>query len=165
MPKDWNQYHRVLVDSSKTVLLRFYERQPKDSVIAIGYVFELGNVSPQFDLCANIGKCHDEREDVRWNSGDYTFPAGLLGLVDELGSEWTKINDHLHEAAEDEQEGGEIYRGLTGISCRSLVDLARSGLLGNASRLDFNVSEVNDALAVVIDRNRAIHAQLTTANR
>src|SRR5947207_1099701 len=164
MPEDWNHYHRALVDSSKAVLLRFYERQPKDSVIAIGYVFELGNVSPQFDLCANVGKCHDEREDARWNSGDYTFPAGLLGLVDELGSEWTRINDHLHEAAEDQEEDGEIYRGLVAISCRSLVDLARSGSLGNAVRLDFNVSEVNDLLAAVIDRNRAIHAQLTAGN-
>jgi len=59
MFEDWTHYHRVLVDSSKAVLLCFYERHPKDSVIASGYVFELRNVSPQFDLCANVGECHD----------------------------------------------------------------------------------------------------------
>jgi len=164
MFEDWTHDHRVLVGSSKAVLLRFYERHPKDSVIAIGYVFELRNVSPRFDLCANVGECHDEREEVRWNSGDYTFPAGLLGSVHELGSAWTQINDHLHEAAQEEEEDGEIYRGLVAISCRSLVGLARLGLLGNSARLDFNVSEVYDPLAVVIARNRAIHAQLTAKN-
>ena len=46
---------------------------------------------------------------------------------------------------------------------RALVDLARSGVLGDPTRLDFNVSEVGDDLAVVIVRNRLIHEQITRA--
>jgi hypothetical protein len=163
MPEDWDHYHRVLVDSSRAVLLRFHEKAPKESVIAVGYVFELWNASPQFDLCADVGTQDDQREEVRWNSGDYEFPAGLLGVADELGSEWTEISARLHQSAEDQTGDGEIYRGLIDISCRALVDLARSGVLGDPTRLDFNVSEVGDDLAVVIVRNRLIHEQITRA--
>src|SRR6185369_8709791 len=160
MPENWDQNHRVLVDSSKAVLLRFYEEQPKEGVIAVGYVFELWNASPQFGLCANVGTQHDQRRDIRWNSGDYTFPAGLLGEVNELGSEWTEISARLHQSAEDQDGDGEIYRGLIDISCRAIVDLARSGAFSDPTRLDFNVSEVSDDLEAVIARNRLIHEQL-----
>jgi len=163
MPEDWDHHQCVLVDASKAVLLRFYEKHPKESVIAIGYVFELWNASPQFDLCANVGSRHDEREDVRWNSGDYQFPAGLLGAVDELGAEWVQISERLHQAAKDQDGDGEVYRGLTDISCRALVDLARSRLFVDPTRLDFNVSEVGDFTDVVITRNRSIHEQLKKA--
>ncbi|HBJ84161.1 MAG TPA: hypothetical protein DDZ88_09895 [Verrucomicrobiales bacterium] len=162
MTEDWDHYRRVLVDASKTVLRRFYERRAKEEVIAIGYVFELWNASPQFDLCANVGARHDEREEVRWNSGDYKFPAGLLSSVDELGTNWTQISERLHQAAADQDGDGEVYQGLIGIACRALVDLARSGLFGDPTRLDFNVSEVSDSTDVVVARNRSIHEQLKT---
>jgi hypothetical protein len=162
--EDWDHHQRVLVDASKAVLLRFFEKHPKESVIAIGYVFELWNASPQFDLCANVGSRHDDREEVRWNSGDYQFPAGLLGgTINELGAEWVQISDRLHLAAEDEIGEGEVYRGLIDISCRALVELARTGLFGDPTRLDFNVSEVGDSTEMVRIRNRSIHEHFTKA--
>ncbi len=163
MPEDWNYYQRILVNASKAVLLRFYEKHPNEKLIAIGYVFELWNLSPQFDLCGNIGACHSEPHEVRWNSGDYRFPAGLLNIVDELGTEWTQITQRLHQAAEGQDRSGEVYRGLIEISCGALVDLSRSGLFEDSARLDFNVSEVDDSWEVVVARNRTIHEQLTKA--
>lgn len=163
MPEDWQHHQRVLVSASEAVLLRFYEKHAAESLTAVGYVFELWNLSPQFDLCANIGPRQDERDEVRWNSGDYEFPAGLLNTVDELGPEWTQINERLHKAAEGQDRDGDVYRGLIEISCGALVDLSKSGLICNPSRLDFNVSEVDDSLDVVVARNRTIHDHLAKA--
>jgi hypothetical protein len=163
MPEHWDHHQRVLVAASKAVLRRFFEKHPKESVIAIGYVFELWNASPQFDLCANVGSRHDDREEIRWNSGNYQFPAGLLGTIDELGAEWVQISYRLHQAAEDQEGHGEVYRGLIDISCRALIDLARSGLFGDPARLDFNVSEVGDSTDVVSTRSRSIHEHITKA--
>lgn len=161
MPEDWNHYRQVLVEASKEVFRRFKEKHASKQLIAIGYVFELWNASPQFDLCANVGAQHDQREEIRWNSGDYMFPAGLLGVVDELGEEWQQIMDRLHQSAEDQQANGEIYRGLITICCDSMAELANSGEFSNPLLLDFNVSEVNDNLDKVIARNHSIHEQLT----
>ncbi len=163
MPEDWNHYQQVLVEASKEVFRRFKEKHASKRLIAIVYVFELWNASPQFDLCANVGDQHDPREEIRWNSGDYIFPAGLLGVVDELGSKWQQIIEHLHRSAQDQDADGEIYRGLIEISCRSMAELANLGKFSDSSLLDFNVSEVNDDLGLVIARDHSIHEQLTKA--
>lgn len=160
MPEDWNHHQQVLVKASKEVFRRFKEKHASKRLIAVGYVFELWNASPQFDLCANVGAQHDQREEIRWNSGDYIFPAGLLGAVDELGSDWQQIMDQLHQSAQDQETDGEIYRGLIDICCKSMAELAKSGEFTNPALLDFNVSEVNDDLNEVIARNHSIHEQL-----
>lgn len=161
MSDDWQSRLEVLVKASKPVIKQFFERHERDELLAVGYVFELWNAGPQFDLVAHIGQ--PIQTEYRWNSGEYSFPAGLLNAVDELGSEWTAIIDRLHSEAQAQEEGGpesEIYKGLIDISCSAMVRLARSGIFGAIERLDFNVSEVNDPLEVVRARNDLIHAQL-----
>ena len=153
-------YRRLLVESTRVVLSRFFQTHSPRDLIAIGYVFELWNASPQFDLCAHTGSHHDERLEIRWNSGDYNFPAGLLGTIDELGPEWGGIVERLHQEAEDQDQSGEVYRALTEVACGALIEVAREGILGDTTKLDFNVSEVNDPLELVMERDRLIHLQI-----
>lgn len=136
MPEDWHRHQRVLVEASKAVLQRFYEKPSNEKLIAIGYVFELWNLSPQFDLCGNIGTDHSERQELRWNSGDYKFPAGLLNTVNEVGAEWAQTIERLHKAAGGQDRCGEVYRGLIEISCGALVDLSSSGVFEDPARLE-----------------------------
>ena len=161
MSEEWQARLDVLVEASKPVIERFFERHDPGELVAVGYVFELWNAGPQFDLVGHVGATI--KEENRWNSGEYAFPAGLLNGVDELGSEWTAIMERLHTEAEAQEEDGEegaVYKGLIDVSCAAMVRLARSGLFGSAERLDFNVSEVNDPLEIVRERNDLIHAQL-----
>jgi hypothetical protein len=159
MPEQWPQYQQVLLDSSRRVIKTFLSQHTDDKLLAIGFVFELWNNTPQFDLCAHTGDEPSEDPEVRWNSGDYSFPARLLGLRDELGPEWTAINTHLHQLAKNEDESGEIYQGLIDISIQTMIALKQEGFFGKATHLDFNISEVGDALETVRERNQMIHAK------
>jgi hypothetical protein len=77
MSENWENHLQILVASSEQVLKQFFQKHPPEEVIVVGYVFELWNSGPQFDLVANLGIKPHDRHDIRWNSGDYTFPAGL----------------------------------------------------------------------------------------
>ena len=43
---------------------------------------------------------------------------------------------------------------------QKLIEVAREGILGDTTKLDFNVSEVNDPLELVMERDRLIHLQI-----
>ncbi len=128
--------------------------------MAIGYVFELGNSSPQFDLCANVSGSrdfvHEFDDDDWWNSGDYKVPAGLLDSGTELGNEWRAANLKLHTIAGNGHSFSKIYDGIVSISCKSLIDLATRDVLPNPMSLDYNVSEVGDELPLVASRHAMI---------
>lgn len=159
MPEPWPQHQQVLLASSRRVIQKFLAQNSGEPLLAIGFVFELWNNTPQFDLCAHTGDEPSEDPEVRWNSGEYSFPAGLLGVRDELGPEWTAINTHLHQLAKNEDTSGEIYQGLITISCQTMALLKQEGLFGDATALDFNIAEVGDPVEKVQERNRLIHGQ------
>jgi len=160
MTPDWTRLEELLIDSSETAIRRFVASIEKRKLLAIGYVFELGNNSPQFDLCANVSGSrdfvHDFDDEDRWNSGDYEYPAGLLDSRCELGSEWNAANKELHAIANDDDSFGAIYDGIVGISCNSLIDLAIRRVLPRPLNLDYNVSEVGDDLSLVASRHASI---------
>ena len=160
MPSDWTNLEKLLIDSSEAAIRRFVASLKEHRLLAIGYVFELGNNSPQFDLCANITGSRDSVEDLddddRWNSGDYEYPAGLLDSSNELGNEWNTAVEKLHEIANDAHSFPEIYNGIVRISCNSLIDLATRGVLPSPLALDYNVSEVGDDLQLVASRHASI---------
>lgn len=160
MPPDWTSLEKLLIDSSEVAIRRFVASLKQRSLLAIGYVFELGNHSPQFDLCANVSGSrdfvHELDDDDRWNSGDYEYPAGLLDSRTELGNEWNAASAKLHAIASDEQSFPAIYDGIVTISCNSLIGLATRGVLPSPLELDYNVSEVGDDLSLVASRHELI---------
>lgn len=160
MPADWSFLEKLLIDSSEIAIRRFVASLKQRRLLAIGYVFELGNKSPQFDLCANVSGnrdfVHEFDDDDRWNSGDYEYPAGLLDSRTELGNEWNSANEKLHAIAGDDHSFAAIYEGVVRISCNSLIDLATRGVLPSPLELDYNVSEVGDDLPLVASRHELI---------
>lgn len=160
MTPDWSNLEKLLIDSSEAAICRFVASLNERRLLAIGYVFELGNNSPQFDLCANVSGrrdfVHEFDDDDRWNSGDYEYPAGLLDSKCELGSEWNAATKELHAIANDDDSFSAIYDGIVGISCNSLIDLAVRGVLPCPLTLDYNVSEVGDDLSLVASRHTMI---------
>jgi hypothetical protein len=88
------------------------------------------------------------------------FSSRSLHAPDELGAEWTLISERLHQIAETQDETGEICNGLIDISRRAMIELSRAGVLGDWRRLDFNISEVNDSVDLVVHRNKMIHEHL-----
>lgn len=160
MTTDWPILEKLLIDSSEAAIRRFLASLKHRRLLAIGYVFELGNISPQFDLCANVSGSrdfvHKFDDDDRWNSGDYEYPAGLLDPRTELGNEWNTANVKLHSIASDDHSFSEIYDGIVRISCNSLIDLATRDVLPTPLSLDYNVSEVGDELPLVASRHALI---------
>lgn len=160
MPADWSFLEKLLIESSEVAIRRFVASLKQRRLLAIGYVFELGNNSPQFDLCANVPGnrdfVHEFEDDDRWNSGDYEYPAGLLDSRTELGNEWNSANAKLHAIASDDHSFNAIYEGIVRISCNSLIDLATRGVLPSPLELDYNVSEVGDDLPLVASRHEMI---------
>jgi hypothetical protein len=156
----WEKCKGLLLDGTRSAIEAFFKKTARKELCAIGYVFELGNESPQFDLCADT-RSNRKRSpdwalpDVRWNSGNYEFPAGLSNCS-ELGSEWNAEANKLHALAEDEQKYDAVYKGLVRLGCVVLVELAREGFLGEWRVLDFNVSEVGDPIKLVAARDAKI---------
>ena len=166
---DWARNKQLLLEGSRNAFLAFMRKHKKDHLSAVGFVFELGNVSPSFEPCADLGKSRAEVEsqedDDRWNSGNFTHPAGVLQTVNELGTAWNSENDRLHEMADDEQATKPIYEGLARISCEVLAKLATEGVFGDWDSVDFNVSEVNDDTSLVKKRDAQIRKLIKTMNK
>ncbi len=160
MTPDWLVLENLLIDSSEYAIRRFVASLKQRRLLAIGYVFELGNSSTQFDLCANVSGSRefvrDFEDDDRWNSWDYEYPAGLLDSQSELGNEWNAAIEKLHAIASDDHSLRDIYNGLVRISCNSLIDLAIRGVLPSPLSLEYNVSEVGDDLSLVASRHTLI---------
>ena len=88
---DWQSYKQILVEFADAALTTFLDAYPIDSICAVGFVFELWNETGQFDICANTSTFLEntiststeqwpdltDNDEIRWNSGDFEFPAGL----------------------------------------------------------------------------------------
>ncbi len=160
MTPDWPHLERLLSDASELAIRKFLASLNHRKLLAIGYVFELGNNSPQFDLCANVSGdsdfLHELTNEDRWNSGDYEYPAGLLDPANELGDEWNSENERLHSLANEDDNFTAIYTGIISIACNSLMELARRHIFPNPLALDYNISEVGDDLSLVATRHALI---------
>jgi hypothetical protein len=157
---DWSHNKALLSQGTRSAIRAFFEKHGRDDLCSIGYVFELGNASPSFHLCADRWTyrkaCPDaDGLEARWNSGGYEFPAVLLKM-DELGPEWEAIAARLHKLSTKKPHVREVYDGLIQISCEVLAELARARHFGDWHALDFNVSEVSDSIELVIERDQAI---------
>src|SRR5260370_1514023 len=174
---DWERNKRLLIEGSEHAIRAFLAQLPNGELAAIGYTFELWNESPQFNLCANARRYFQEsmlgyrrewpetsEQQIRWSSGDFEFPAGLLKVRNELGTEWCAENVRLHKLSDADEMGREsaysqeVYDGLVRISCEALAVLAKKNVFGDFSKIDFNVAEYGDKIDVIKERDRMIRA-------
>jgi hypothetical protein len=168
---DWDRYTRLLTDGTNGAVQRFFAQHPGIELSAIGFTFELWNHSPAFNLCANTHtyfRAVKERyrtewpntdcEQLRWNSGDYEFCAGLLTDPNELGAEWESEYIRLHELANENLHSRDIYEGLVRISCCALAKLVNCGMIGKWNVIDFNVAEYGDDIDLIKDRDRIVRS-------
>lgn len=153
---------KALVREQASRVLRTFLRAHGEAPTALGFVFELYNVTPQLDLCAHLGALPDDLE-ARWNSGDYDFPAGLTGARRELGPVVIQQLTELHRLAREEPERGAIYVGLVALCSDVLLDVCEEAQLG--PDLDLNVSEVGDGVEVVAARHVALSARRAERRR
>jgi hypothetical protein len=161
---DWRRNKRLLVEGTQSAVRAFLAKKGRNDLCSVGYVFELGNASPAFFLCADTrtyrSQCPDaETDEARWNSGGFEYPAALLSLH-ELGPEWADEVARLPSLAEDASHFREVYDGLITICCEALAELAPTGLFGDWTQVDFNVSEVGDPIERVRERDRHIRQLL-----
>ncbi len=98
----------------------------------------------------------DETE-MRWNSGYFQYPA-CIGLGAEVSAISTSLNNMVDAGT---VTGEEVREGMFAICCAAMAELARAGLFGDTSAIDFLVMNANDSwyedkLKTVRDRDAAI---------
>jgi len=168
---DWDRYSRLLTDGTDGAMRKFLAQHPGTTLSAIGYTFELWNLSPAFNLCANthlyFRQMNDryrtewpnvEVETLRWSSGDYQFCSSLLTGRNELGSEWESQYLRLHNLAKEDNYSREVYDGLVRICCAALARLVKGGAIGDWKQIDFNVSEYGDDIELVKQRDQRVRS-------
>jgi hypothetical protein len=168
---DWRHNQELLYEDSERLVhaLLAEHKKRREPIAAIGYVFEFGRGQLCFDLCANtarhaqtalaeyLTKYPDASADeLRWNSGDYDY----AGAADQYGGGWSKLwwdeLERLNQLAEDDEESQRVHEGVGRICCKVLAGLARRGVLGDWSVLDFNVAAMLDDIEVVKGRDARI---------
>jgi hypothetical protein len=168
---DWRRNQELLLKDSERLIraLLAEHKKKRDPLAAIGYVFEFGSGQLCFELCANtlrhakeslteyLAKWPDASADeFRWNSGDYDYP----GAADQFGGGWSEPwwgeLEWLDRLAEDPKHSKRVHDGVAKICCNVLAELARRGVLGDWSVLDFNVAALLDDVAQVKRRDRRI---------
>jgi len=171
---DWIHPAAVLLQGSRSAFRDFFAVHPIDQICAVGFVIELGSEGTYMEPCADtrahrkvvwkdysLKYPHMTKDEMRWNSGEYEFPAGLL-RHDELGPAWAQVAEALQRTA----GGGaseEVCRGLISLCCDTIVTLSAEGAFGNWADLDFNVAEVEEPTDVVKERDAAIRRRLRGA--
>lgn len=164
---DWQKHHASLLEGTRAAVVAFFERNGRDDLCAVGFVFELYNASPSFHLCADRWSyrmsCPDwQSAESRWNSGGFEFPAVLLSLG-ELGREWDAMAAESYRLAADERHSRHVYDGFVRVSCQVLADLARERFFGDWRALGFNVSEIGDGIELVMERDKLIRRLIVSA--
>lgn len=185
------RWRDLLLKSTRRALEEFWKRIPLSDLSALGYFTEFGQPSANFYLCAETIR-HDaenretyktlsksEMEDIRWNSGDFKFPAGLISSHDELGPDWNlemeRLNQRVHEIVKATLEADALRKNtdeptevvipemdvLTDVCCDVLAILATEDFPEHASRLDFIVQDVDDTRQTTKVRNREIHERIS----
>lgn len=125
-----------------------------------------------FELCANSAKTAQKTfekflkkrpdasaDDVRWNSGDFNYSGGLQGHFSGWSAElWEIVSDLDALAEDDDDESEQIHDRTARICSEILADLAREGVFGDWSQLDFNVAALLDPVETIKQRDAEIRS-------
>jgi len=166
---DWRRFKKLLYDDSQRILGAFFtkSRDESDPIAAIGYVYEFGRGQLCFELCANSAKAAQKAverfgkklsaDEIRWNSGNFDYSGGVQ---DHFGGWSTELWDTVSEldaiAEDDDDEAGKIHDRVARICGEILADLAREGVFGDWTQIDFNVAALLDPVETVKQRDAEI---------
>jgi hypothetical protein len=171
---DWQRLQEMLLAESEPMIrsLLAENAQRGDVIAAIGYVYEFGRGQLYFDMCANTARTakdalakfikawpQESAEEFRWNSGNYDYPRAVGRFGDEF---WQELSP-LDELAKHESRSQEIHDRTADMCCAVLAELARRGVLGDWSQIDFNVAALLDYEDVVKARDERIRQMIAAA--
>src|SRR5262249_1702918 len=124
-----------------------------DIIAAVGYVYEFGRGQLDFAVCANTARNAKESladylakwpdasaDEFRWNSGNYDYPGQLAYWSETL---WSELR-HLDQLAANPDQSKTIHDAIANICCEVLAELAKRGVFGDWSVIDFNVAALLD---------------------
>jgi len=153
---DWRRNQQLLIEGCERRFRGLFEGFPDEQICSVGFTFELGNAHPAFDLCANTRRDFEEamarygrdwpettEEEIRWNSGDFKWCAGLPGPGPSVGPDWEAEYNRIHYFLDDHPDRDRLYvdfeRNLINICCTALAVLAVRGAFGDWTAIDFIV--------------------------
>jgi len=162
---DWQRNKELLLEYSESPFRDFFSENT--AIAAIGYVYEFGRGTMYFDTCANsveharrslaeyIAEHPEQSSDhFRWNSGDYDWSGGAIDV--ELSEEWESELSNLDQVAEDATQSEIVHSRFADICCEVLAELAKRGIFGDWSVIDFNVAALLDSEQLVKKRDQRI---------
>jgi Domain of unknown function (DUF4303) len=174
---DWMRNKELLLEDSEPVIRGlFAENKDKGEVlVAIGYVFEFGRGQLCFDLCANTSRNLKESlasflakwpdaagDEVRWNSGDFDYPGSVQDRFGGWSDTWCDELKRLDHLAKDEEHFKSVHEGIADVCCEALAELAKRGVLGDWSSIDFNVAALLDDVEQVKERDMKIRSLINS---
>jgi hypothetical protein len=167
---DWRRNKELLLENSEPfVRALFAENKDQGEVIAaIGYVFEFGRGQLCFELCANTARNakkslvehlaqwpNASADSFRWNSGDYDYPGAIQDRFGGWSEVWWNELSRLDRLAYQEHSTL-VHEGVADICCEVIAELAKRGVIGDWSIIDFNVSALLDEVEQVKKRDQRI---------
>lgn len=169
---DWRRLKKLVHDDSQRILRAFFtrSRDEQDPIAAIGYVYEFGRGQLCFELCANSAKASrkmveeflkkypgDSAEEVRWSSGDFDHPGGVQERFGGWSADlWDMVSDLDAIVEDDDDEADQIHDRVARICSEVLAELAREGVFGDWTQIDFNVAALLDPVETVKQRDAEI---------
>lgn len=168
---DWRRNQELLLQESEPFVraLVAKTRGDGDGLAAMGYCFEFGRGQWFFELCATTARhakaslarrlaasSDASPDEFRWNSGNFDYPGTIQDHFGGWSQTWCAVLSRLDHLAEQEQQSPLVHHKVAGICCQVLADLARRGILGDWTTIDFNVAALLDDIAEVKKRDLRI---------
>jgi hypothetical protein len=168
---DWQHNKELLLKESEPMARRLLTKMKAggDTLAAIGYVFEFGRGQLCFEMCANTARNAKESldkhlaarpdasaDEFRWNSGGFDYPAAVQVHFGDWSRElWDELS-RLDRLAVQARHSKTVHKKVADTCCEVLAELARRGVLGDWSAIDFNVAALLDDVAEVKKRDTRI---------
>jgi hypothetical protein len=168
---DWGHNREVLLKESEPFVraLLAKTKGEGDTLAAIGYTFEFGSGQLCFEMCANTARNAKESlarhlaawpdespDEFRWNSGDYDYPGAVQDHFGGWSKGWWAELSRLDRLAEQGKQSKVVHQKVADTCCEVLAELARHGVLGDWSALDFNVAALLEDVAEIKKRDQRI---------
>jgi hypothetical protein len=172
---DWDAHQQLVIADSRRAVSAFLSEAGNPPLAAIGYwvCVGIGYASPPpFAINANPRRFYEAKlaaakasnpdftdSQMRWDSGYFQYPA-CIELNTEVSAMATMLND-LVDTGENGSE--EVNAGMIKICCSALAALARDGILGDVTNIDFVIQTANDSwyeneMQHTRDRDRVVRA-------
>jgi hypothetical protein len=168
---DWQRNRQVLFQETEPFVRGLLAKTAGEggTLAAIGYTFEFGTGQLCFDMCANTARNAKESlarhlaawpdasaDEFRWNSGDYDYPGAVQDHFGGWSQAWWAELSRLDRLAAQGKQSKVVHQNVADVCCEVLADLARRGVLGDWSAIDFNVAALLEDVAEVKKRDRRI---------